>query len=143
MTDSPHLSFVREYLAAIGRGASSDAMKRFFDADYQQTEFPNALNPKGQQSDLADALTRAEKGRKLLSGQRYDVRSAVAQDNIVALEVDWTGTLAVAALGLPAGGEMKAHFAVFLEMRNGKIWRQRNYDCFEPMNVSATGTGPG
>jgi hypothetical protein len=26
---------------------------------------------------------------------------------------------------------MKAFFAVFLEFREGKIIRQRNYDCFE------------
>jgi len=27
---------------------------------------------------------------------------------------------------------MKARIAIFLEMRGGKILRQRNYDCFEP-----------
>jgi ketosteroid isomerase-like protein len=28
-------------------------------------------------------------------------------------------------------GEMKAFFAVFLEFREGKIIRQRNYDCLK------------
>jgi len=27
---------------------------------------------------------------------------------------------------------MRARFAVFLDFRDGKITRQRNYDCFEP-----------
>jgi ketosteroid isomerase-like protein len=27
---------------------------------------------------------------------------------------------------------MRAHFAVFIELRDGKIAEQRNYDCFEP-----------
>jgi ketosteroid isomerase-like protein len=44
----------------------------------------------------------------------------------------WVGTLAVSLGAIPAGGEMRAHFAVFLEFRDGRIHRQRNYDCFEP-----------
>jgi ketosteroid isomerase-like protein len=30
------------------------------------------------------------------------------------------------------GEELEAHFALFLEFRDGRIWRQRNYDCFQP-----------
>jgi ketosteroid isomerase-like protein len=131
MTEGPNVTLVREYLAAISSGATGDAMKRFYDPAFEQTEFPNALNPKGQKSDLADTLSRAEKGKKLLSAQTYDIRTAVASGDTVALEVDWTGTLAIPALGLPGGGQMKAHFAVFIEVRDGKIFRQRNYDCFE------------
>jgi len=33
---------------------------------------------------------------------------------------------------LPAGGTMRAHVAIFLEFRNGKIVAQRHYDCYEP-----------
>jgi hypothetical protein len=33
---------------------------------------------------------------------------------------------------IPTGGQMKAFFAVFLEFRERKIVRQRNYDRFEP-----------
>lgn len=32
----------------------------------------------------------------------------------------------------PAGGEMRAHFGVFLDVRDGRIAAQRNHDCFEP-----------
>jgi ketosteroid isomerase-like protein len=35
------------------------------------------------------------------------------------------GTLAV-------GGQLRARFAMFLEIREGRIARQRNYDCFYP-----------
>jgi ketosteroid isomerase-like protein len=41
------------------------------------------------------------------------------------------GTLAVPFGSFPVGSQMKAFFAVFLEFREGKIIRQRNYDCFE------------
>jgi hypothetical protein len=51
----------------------------------------------------------------------------------VALEVLWAGTLAVPLGSLPAGSELRARFAVFLEFqKDGKIIRQRNYDCFDP-----------
>ncbi len=60
------------------------------------------------------------------------MRQAVAEGDRVAMEVRWTGTLAVAMGSLPAGGTMRAHFGVFLYFRDGKIAGQRNYDCFEP-----------
>jgi len=44
------------------------------------------------------------------------------------------GTLAIFIGNLPAGGEMTAYFAQLFESRDGKIYRQRNYDCFEPFN---------
>jgi ketosteroid isomerase-like protein len=50
----------------------------------------------------------------------------------VVLEVEWTGTLSVPLGSLPAGGQMRARFAVFLDFRDGKIAQQRNYDCFQP-----------
>ena len=51
---------------------------------------------------------------------------------MVALEVLWTGTLAVPFGSLAVGDNMRAHFAVFIQLRDGKIVAQRNYDCFDP-----------
>ncbi|MGH7456119.1 MAG: nuclear transport factor 2 family protein [bacterium] len=64
--------------------------------------------------------------------EQYEIKKALASENFVALEVLWTGTLAIPFGSLPAGGQMRAHFAMFLEFRDGKIVPQRNYDCFEP-----------
>jgi hypothetical protein len=60
------------------------------------------------------------------------VRSALAGGDRVALELVWVGTLAVPLGTIPAGGEMRAHFGVFLDYRGELIIGQRNYDCFEP-----------
>jgi ketosteroid isomerase-like protein len=49
----------------------------------------------------------------------------------VAAEAIWTGVLAIRLGTLAEGAEMKAHFAMFFEFREGKIRLQRNYDCFE------------
>jgi ketosteroid isomerase-like protein len=73
-----------------------------------------------------------EQGRKVLSSQTYEIKNALVHDNSVAVEVLWTGTLAVSFGNLSAGSEMRAHSAMFFVFRDGKIASQRNYDCFEP-----------
>ena len=77
------------------------------------------------------ALEAAERGKKAMSNQMYKITHEIAERDRVALEVEWVGTLAVPFGLLPVGGQMKAYFAVFLEFREGKIVRQRNYDCFK------------
>jgi len=131
-TETANLSLVRDYLAALEAGEAGDALRRFFTSDAVQLEFPNRLNPSGGQSDLAALLTRSEQGKQLLQSQRYGVRTAIARGELVAVEADWSGTLAVAVAGLAPGDTMRAHFAIFFECVGGRIRKQRNYDCFEP-----------
>jgi hypothetical protein len=66
-----------------------------------------------------------------MSAQMYKIKNEIAEHERVALEVEWVGSLPVPFESIPAGGQMKAFFAVFLEFREGKIIGQRNYDCFE------------
>ncbi|MGY4828216.1 nuclear transport factor 2 family protein [Sphaerotilaceae bacterium SBD11-9] len=130
--ESANLATVRAYLKALESGAVGEALARFFTPDAQQIELPNKLNPTGGQSDLPTLLKRAEQGQKLLQHQSYEVRSAVAQRSCVAVEAQWSAVLAVPVASLPAGATMRAHFAMFFEFSEGRISRQRNYDCFEP-----------
>ena len=122
----------REYLRAIERGATGDAMARFFDPDVVQEEFPNRLVPQGARRGLSDLLTGAERGQKVLSSQSYEVHSEMEIGDRVALEVTWVGSLKIPVQTLPAGASMRARFALFLEFRDGRIVAQRNYDCFDP-----------
>jgi ketosteroid isomerase-like protein len=122
----------RRYLAAIEAGATGEALAAFFTSDVIQEEFPNRLMPNGAKRDLTTLLEGAERGQQVLTAQSYEVRSALASGDQVALEVLWTGTLAIPVGSLPAGGVMRARFAVFLEFRGGKIASQRNYDCYDP-----------
>jgi hypothetical protein len=55
----------------------------------------------------------------------------------LAIELEWTGTLAVPVMNLPAGSEMNAFVAVFLTFRDGRIASQRNYDCYPPFGPQA------
>ena len=123
------VALTRRYLDAIE--ADGGDPLAFYDPAVVQVEHPNRFLPGGATRDLAAIREAAERGRRVLTGQRYEVRSAVASGDRVALEVLWTGTLAVPVGTIPAGGEMRAHFAMFLEFRDGLIVRQHNYDCFE------------
>jgi ketosteroid isomerase-like protein len=131
-TEAANLATIRAYLEALQDGAVGDALSRFFTSDAEQVELPNRLNPTGGVSDLPTLLRRAEQGKRLLRSQHYEVRSEIAHFDRAAIEAAWTGVLAVPLGSLPAGAAMKAHFAMFFELRDGRIRSQRNYDCFEP-----------
>jgi ketosteroid isomerase-like protein len=126
------LDTARAYLLAIEAGAIGDDLAKFFALDVLQHELPNRLVPTGASRDLAAILAAAERGQMVVASQRYVVRSAIQSGDSVAMEVEWSATLNVPVGSLPAGGEMRAHFAVFLDFRDGKIVSQRNYDCFQP-----------
>lgn len=126
------IAFLRQYLDAVGRMAGGSELAVFYTPDAVQQEFPNRLTPTTATRTLDDILAAAERGRKVLSGQTFAILDAVVSGDRIAAEVQWTGTLAVPVGSLPAGGVMKARFAMFFELRDGRIVSQRNYDCFEP-----------
>ena len=100
--ETANLEIARRYLAAIE--ASTDAAstneaggaESFYSPDVVQEEFPNRFMPTGARRDLAALRAAAERGRGVLSGQRYHVRAAYAVGETVILEVLWVGILAMA-----------------------------------------------
>ena len=127
-----HLEVAKRYLSALEAGATGNELAAFFCEDVVLEGFPTRLVPTGARRDLGALLQGAERGQQVMRSQRYELLGALEADGTVALEVQWSGVLAVAVGSLPAGGEMRARFAVFLEFRGEKIARQRNYDCFDP-----------
>ena len=128
---SQNLSLARQYLKSIESGASGDELAQFFAADVIVEIFPSSFFPKGSRSNLEGLRAAADRGKKVMSAQTYEVTNALATGDQVAMEVLWTGTLLVPFQSIPAGGQMRAHFAMFLRFRDGKIVSQRNYDCYD------------
>ena len=126
-----HLALARQYLKAIESGASAEEMARFFAPEVIVEIFPSKFFPNGSRSNLDEIRAAANRGKKAMASQTYAVRNALASGDQVALEIDWTGTLAIPFQTIPAGGQMRAHFAAFLQFKDGKIVSQRNYDCYE------------
>lgn len=127
-----NLATARRYFAALESRDDPAVIAALLHPELVQEEFPNRLNPQGGRSDRDTMLERLVRGRQLMASERYEVVDALAVDERVAVEVRWSGTLAV-ALGetMPAGLTMRARFAVFLAFRDGQIVAQRSYDCFE------------
>lgn len=134
MTDDL-VTVARNFLASIERG-DLEAMRGYYAPEAEQIEHPNRLKPKGDRRGVAQMAADFERGRKLLRSQRYEVLSAAGTATTVALQVEWTGVLAVPLGALAAGDAMRAHSALFFEFRDGRIIRQHNYDCFEDFSAA-------
>jgi ketosteroid isomerase-like protein len=126
-----HEALVRAYLEAIAAGATGDTLAAFLHPDVEQIEFPNRLVAGGATRDLAAILAAAERGQAVVRRQSFSVAAVLAEAERAAVEARWEAELAVPVGSLAAGDIMRAHFAMFFEFRDGRIWRQRNYDCFE------------
>jgi len=130
-TSADHLEAVRRYLKGIESGTFSD-IAELFTPDVVMEQLPNRIYPNGIRGTLAQMSESFDKGRKVLSSQTYEIKNAVVNGDSVAVEVLWTGTLAIGFGNLTSGSQMRAHSAMFFEFRDGRVSRQRNYDCFEP-----------
>jgi ketosteroid isomerase-like protein len=135
--ENDNLTTVRRYLQAIASNVPVEELLSFFSPDVVQEEMPNRLKPKGGRCGSAEIRQNYERGQQIMASQQYDVQFAVAEGDAAAVEVLWTGRLAVAVAHLPPGAEMRAHCAFFFQFHDGKIVHQRNYDCFD---VFSSGT---
>jgi ketosteroid isomerase-like protein len=120
------------YLRTMENRRSPEEVMLFYHRNIQQIEFPNAITKETTARNFDDIVTAAAKGSKVLSKEEYKVCRLYSVENTVIVEVFWTGTLAIPLGSIPVGGKMTAHFAQFIEFLDGKIIRQRNYDCFDP-----------
>lgn len=116
------LTLTRTYLNAVEQGATGPELAAFYTDDAIQEEYPNQFTPAGATRTVPRILEAAEKGKAILNTQTYEIQNSIESGNQIGLEIVWTGML-------KTGAEMKARFAVFIEYREGKIARQRNYDC--------------
>ena len=132
MTTTDNLAIARRYLEALENGAEGGELAEFFSTDVVQEEFPNRLSPIGAHRSLDAILDSARKGKRTLRAQKFEILNSITDGDRVALEVLWSGYLAVPVDTLPADSEMRAHLSIWLEFKDGKIFRQNNYDCFDP-----------
>lgn len=126
---------VRRFLGAMELHADSAGeatdLSAYLAPDAIAVEFPNRFTPKGARRDVEAMRQAGERGRAVCPTQRFVVRSIVAVGDLVAVELEWIATVSMAIGSIPAGGEMRAQFGAFYEMRDGRIVALRNYDCFE------------
>lgn len=120
------------FIKAVQDRQSPDDIREHYHPDVEHTEFPNAVTKHKTVRDLHALVNASASGAKVMAKEVYGVKGIYSSKNVVIVETEWTGTLAVPLGALKPGDEMKAYFAQFFEFKDGKIYRQRNYDCFEP-----------
>jgi hypothetical protein len=127
------LQLAKDFVRAVENRKTPEELRTFYHPDVVQTEYPNLLSKTVISRNLADLELASEKGKHILLKETYEIIQSHVSGNVVILEVIWRGILAVPLGQIPIGGQMKAYFAQIFEFKDGKIFRQRNYDCFEPI----------
>jgi ketosteroid isomerase-like protein len=120
---------VTAYIQAI-ESMQPDAVEPFLHPDMENLEHPNKVTPAGKRYDVAALRAAGERGRAVMASQRYEIRQMTVEGDRAAVQMLWSGTLKIAAGPLPAGHVMRAEICSIIELRDGKVWRQEQYDCF-------------
>jgi len=128
---SSNAELVKSYLSALNQLKQGDELAAYFHPDVVQTEFPNKITPERVDRDIAAILDGAARGAKILQKQEFTINNIVEGEESLVAELTWRGTMSVPVASLEVGDEMVAHFACIFEFKDGLIFRQRNYDCFE------------
>ena len=115
---------VLAYLTAI-EGHDLDKVASLLHDDVVVTEHPNMLNPKGARYDKTALRAAGERGAAAMMSERYEVRTMTVEGDRAVAQIYWTGTLR-------DGRSMHAHICSVIELEDGRVRRQEQYDCFEP-----------
>jgi hypothetical protein len=99
-TESENIDTVKRYLRAIEEGVAFDDLALFFTPDVVQHEYPNQFVRQGAERGLQQLREAGERGKHVVTSQRYEIRNIVANGDWVALEVTW-----IAVLAVPVGGD--------------------------------------
>ncbi|MBV9960878.1 MAG: nuclear transport factor 2 family protein [Parafilimonas sp.] len=127
-----NLQIVEAFLKALENRAAFEDVLKFYHPDVLQIEYPNAITKIIAERSLTDLRNASERGKNVMQKEEYEIVHAYEMNDIVIIEAVWKGTLAIPLGKLAAGDVMTAYFAQFFQFKDGKIFRQRNYDCFEP-----------
>ncbi|WP_143309522.1 nuclear transport factor 2 family protein [Chitinophaga vietnamensis] len=127
------LALVHRYFQLL-ESFSADATEfaNIFHPNIIQTEYPNQLSNDIKQRNFDTMLDSMATNKLILKSQHFAVLKAFESGNTLAVEAKWTGEIGVDAGQYRRGQIMKAFICTIIEFRDGKIYRQRNYACYEP-----------
>ena len=113
---------VLAYVRAV-EAMDLDAVDALLAAGVVVTEHPNKLDPQGKTYDLAALRAAGERGKAGMAKQIYDVRALITEGDRACVQIAWTGVV-------KSGAEMHAQLCCVFEIKDRKVWRQEEYDCF-------------
>jgi ketosteroid isomerase-like protein len=131
------LELVKGLHRALENGLHGEALSEFFSPSAVFVEHPNLVTPKGATRNRSEAAQGSKSGAELLAWQRYELRDAFEQGDLVIVRVTWTAEIGRDRGPFRAGQRLTAHLAQFISVRDGRITRLETYDCYEPFPAAA------
>lgn len=127
------IELVERWITAFNEDWPSDELlEELLCDDLTFVEHPNVFNPKGGERDRAAMLDGIALGRTILATQRFEPIAHVVDGDRVASRMRWDGTLSAAAGPFRAGTKLVAWCVAHYDLRDGRIARIEQHDCYEP-----------
>jgi hypothetical protein len=126
---STYLAFVKNVTNYV---TDSDAYKNIIHPEAIFFEYPNLITKTGQTRTATEGMKSIETGRQLLSEQHFEFVDFTETGNKIVAEGIWLGTMKIDVGSLKKRQQLKAYLCVIVEFKDEKIFRIRNYDCYEP-----------
>lgn len=133
VTDAERTELVERFIGAFdGRWPEDGELEGLLTDDVEFVERPSLVSPKGNVRDRDAILAGVDAGRALLASQRYEIRDHLVRDDQVVTRFRWTGETAIDAGPWPAGTKLVAWCVAHYQLRDGRIARIEQHDCYEP-----------
>jgi hypothetical protein len=129
-----HALLLRKYFQLLQWFTESEAA--FLDVlhpEFMQVDYPNLIVATTRERNFRKLMEGVAAGRRMLANQHFHHRSLFETGDTVFAEYYWTGELKVKAGRLHRGHILKANICSIIQLKSGKIFRQSNYNCFEPL----------
>ena len=128
------IQFANHYIEFCNApGSTAQGLKEFYDEAVEWQEMPHRFAPTGQIRNFASLQVAFTKGRELTAQQSYVLDDVVVSDNAAALQISWGMTFAQALGDMAAGAKLSGKLAIFFRLKDGKIIRQTDYLCYDPI----------
>lgn len=129
-----HLQTITNFLS-LSEALEIDPMayEAILHPNVEQVEFPNLLNRTMQRRSFVEILENLRAGRELLVAPHFELQRAhQCPDGSIVVEAHWHATLANDIGPLVRGQQLAAQFCMVFELEEGRIIKQRTYNCFDP-----------
>lgn len=100
--------------------------------EVEQTEYPNLTTRTIQHRNFTDILDNTRAGRELLRDPSFEVQHThLGANDSILVEGVWQAIVVSDVRGLVRGQRLRAQLCLVFEFKDGKIYRQRRYPCFD------------
>jgi ketosteroid isomerase-like protein len=129
---SARIEIVKAYFVLLENFSSDkNEYAKLLHPEMIATIFPNLISPQIKVYKSADVAGGVEAGKVVLNEQHYIIQQTFETPEALIVESKWTGTMRIDAGKLKKGQSLTAYICFIFEFRDGKIFRQRNYDCYD------------